>query len=122
MGEEVGGGFSRDPQRYSFSGNNASRSFDRTFLIAPAAPGSRSANAGSPYTILNDQVVLRSHSSRPGWIAEPEQSSHGRQTSSSSTSSAAVIASGIGNIPPQLGDAAALMQMKFVFGLVRAAY
>ncbi len=49
------------------NGYRHKRSFDRTFTIVPAVPGSRSSLAGFGYTILNDELVLRGYHSKPGW-------------------------------------------------------
>ncbi|KAJ3086993.1 nuclear mRNA export, poly(A)+RNA binding protein, partial [Quaeritorhiza haematococci] len=53
---------------------NLKRSFDRTFVIIPAPPNSKAMLAGYQYCIINDQLIIRSHNSRPGW-AEPQQQS-----------------------------------------------
>jgi nuclear RNA export factor len=44
------------------------RSFDRSFVIVPALPGSRAAMAGIPYSVLNDQLVLRCFHGNSEWI------------------------------------------------------
>ncbi|KAJ3216925.1 nuclear mRNA export, poly(A)+RNA binding protein [Dinochytrium kinnereticum] len=46
---------------------NTNHSFTRTFTFIPAAPGSRHEMAGWPYSILNDQLVLRAWSPRKVW-------------------------------------------------------
>ncbi|TPX30156.1 hypothetical protein SmJEL517_g06215 [Synchytrium microbalum] len=43
------------------------RSFDRVFVIIPAASGSRAANAGFPYVIMNDQWTIRTWRANPSW-------------------------------------------------------
>jgi len=43
------------------------RSFDRIFLVAPAAPGSAAANAGWPCVILSDMITLRHFSHPKAW-------------------------------------------------------
>lgn len=47
------------------------RSFDRTFLVAPAAPGSPAALAGWPCTILSDELCLRQYSGTESWSIQP---------------------------------------------------
>ncbi|KAK5667458.1 nuclear mRNA export, poly(A)+RNA binding protein, variant 2 [Batrachochytrium dendrobatidis] len=42
-------------------------SFDRTFIIVPAIPGSRSAMASLPFTITNDSWAIRRYSSNYAW-------------------------------------------------------
>ncbi|KAI9012443.1 hypothetical protein DFJ74DRAFT_683873 [Hyaloraphidium curvatum] len=46
---------------------NLRKSFSRTFLIAPAAPGSAAAQAGWGYTILNDELHVRFWSTNRAW-------------------------------------------------------
>lgn len=41
-------------------------SFDRTFLVAPSAPGSRAQSAGWNYLILSDSFIVRNYSCKPG--------------------------------------------------------
>jgi nuclear RNA export factor len=43
------------------------RSFDRTFIIIPSHPNSKAAASGIPYTLLNDQLVVRCFSSNFEW-------------------------------------------------------
>ncbi|KAI8643170.1 hypothetical protein BD408DRAFT_415388 [Parasitella parasitica] len=45
--------------------SSAPLSFDRSFLVAPAAPGSRAHNAGWSYVILNDSLIVRNFSNKP---------------------------------------------------------
>ena len=47
--------------------NQTQRSFDRTFIIIPSHPTSKAAASGIPYTLLNDQLVLRCFSSNFEW-------------------------------------------------------
>ncbi|TRM64263.1 hypothetical protein BD626DRAFT_491278 [Schizophyllum amplum] len=47
------------------------RSFDRTFMLAPAADGSRAKAAGWDVTILNDQLMVRAYSSPEVWTMGP---------------------------------------------------
>ncbi|KAL1727844.1 hypothetical protein EV714DRAFT_253365 [Schizophyllum commune] len=49
------------------------RSFDRTFLLAPAADGSRAKAAGWDVAILNDQLMVRAYSSPEVWTMGPLQ-------------------------------------------------
>jgi nuclear RNA export factor len=51
----------------SLGKNRIKRSFDRTFVLSPSVPGSRAAQAGIPYTILNDQLVLRCFTNNWEW-------------------------------------------------------
>ncbi|KDN53084.1 NTF2-like protein [Tilletiaria anomala UBC 951] len=57
------------------------RSFDRTFVVAPAAPGSTAANAGWPCVILNEQFTIRQYSGNSAWNPKPVES--GSATSAS---------------------------------------
>ena len=43
------------------------RSFDRSFILAPATDGSRTKLAGWPVVILSDQLVIRAYSSHEAW-------------------------------------------------------
>ncbi|PAV16685.1 NTF2 [Pyrrhoderma noxium] len=47
------------------------RSFDRSFLLAPAVPGSRAAAASWPMSILSDQLTVRPYSSPEAWKPGP---------------------------------------------------
>lgn len=47
--------------------NQIKRSFDRTFIIVPSNPTSKAAASGIPYTLLNDQLVIRCFSSNFEW-------------------------------------------------------
>ncbi|GJJ08185.1 hypothetical protein Clacol_002393 [Clathrus columnatus] len=47
------------------------RSFDRTFILAPALDGSRAKLAGWQVVILSDQFVIRSYSSHEAWRPGP---------------------------------------------------
>ena len=68
------GVFPSDPSDSIFPVNlNLSKSFDRTFIIAPAAPGSAAANAGWGYTIVNDQMHVRIWSQNRAWSHAEEQ-------------------------------------------------
>ncbi|KAL1922051.1 uncharacterized protein VTP21DRAFT_10693 [Calcarisporiella thermophila] len=49
-----------------------SRSFDRTFVIAPAHPGSKAQQAGWPYVIISDLLVVRFHVGNTAWQPETE--------------------------------------------------
>jgi hypothetical protein len=53
---------------FALAGNpNSKRSFDRTFILVPAVPGSRAAAAGLPVTIINDTMTLRTYSNNYAW-------------------------------------------------------
>ncbi|CAD6571634.1 MAG: nuclear mRNA export, poly(A)+RNA binding protein [Cyphobasidiales sp. Tagirdzhanova-0007] len=55
----------------------ASRSFDRTFILAPSPPGSAGANMGWPCVIISDLLVLRNWTNPVVWRVEvpsPQQS------------------------------------------------
>ncbi|KAI8878239.1 hypothetical protein K501DRAFT_326125, partial [Backusella circina FSU 941] len=41
-------------------------SFDRTFIVAPAVPGSSAHSAGWVYVILSDSLIVRNYSCKPG--------------------------------------------------------
>ncbi|KAI8893731.1 hypothetical protein BC833DRAFT_270179 [Globomyces pollinis-pini] len=43
------------------------RAFDRTFILMPSQPGSRSAIAGLPISILNDSLTIRFWNLNLGW-------------------------------------------------------
>ncbi|EJD37702.1 NTF2-like protein [Auricularia subglabra TFB-10046 SS5] len=47
------------------------RSFDRTFILAPATPGTPAHAAGWPVVILSDQLVIRALSSCEAWAPGP---------------------------------------------------
>ncbi|OZJ06377.1 hypothetical protein BZG36_00730 [Bifiguratus adelaidae] len=47
---------------------NVMRSFDRTFIVAPAAPGTRPHAAGLPYNIISDELIVRPHVGQGAWI------------------------------------------------------
>lgn len=49
---------------------NGVRSFDRTFILAPAPPGSAAAVAGWPCVIVSDMLTLRVHSDPSAWQPE----------------------------------------------------
>lgn len=43
------------------------RSFDRTFMVAPAAPNSSAARAGWPCTILTEQMTVKNYAGIDAW-------------------------------------------------------
>ncbi|KIP04393.1 hypothetical protein PHLGIDRAFT_31380 [Phlebiopsis gigantea 11061_1 CR5-6] len=47
------------------------RSFDRSFILAPAPEGSRAKQAGWDVMILSDQLVVRAYSSHEAWRPGP---------------------------------------------------
>lgn len=47
------------------------RSFDRSFVLAPASPGSRAQVNGWGVEILSDQLVIRNYSSHEAWKPGP---------------------------------------------------
>ncbi|SCV68405.1 BQ2448_526 [Microbotryum intermedium] len=49
---------------------NGVRSFDRTFILAPAPPGSPAHNAGWPCVIVSEQMTVRGYSSPIAWAPE----------------------------------------------------
>ncbi|KAI8808975.1 hypothetical protein BJ742DRAFT_257177 [Cladochytrium replicatum] len=51
---------------------NYSRSFDRTFIIAPALDRSNSELAGFPIAILQDHLVVRRRIHSPPWVNNSE--------------------------------------------------
>ncbi|GAA5835315.1 hypothetical protein JCM11251_006678 [Rhodosporidiobolus azoricus] len=77
------------------------RSFDRTFILAPSAPGSPAAVAGWPCIILSDALTLRGYSdlsfSKPRPPPQPKTAS----TSNTATHPPA------GVVPPQVAPAVA---------------
>ncbi|KAJ1788972.1 nuclear mRNA export, poly(A)+RNA binding protein [Coemansia sp. RSA 2399] len=42
-------------------------SFDRTFVLAPAPPGSTAATAGSPCIVVNDMLTIRRYNGSHSW-------------------------------------------------------
>jgi nuclear RNA export factor len=53
---------------FALAGNpNSKRSFDRTFVLVPAVPGSRASMAGLPVTIINDSMTIRTYSNNYAW-------------------------------------------------------
>jgi nuclear RNA export factor len=52
---------------FTLVGTTTKRSFDRTFILVPALPGSRAASAGLPASILNDSMVIRTYGSNHSW-------------------------------------------------------
>ncbi|KAL7314768.1 nuclear mRNA export, poly(A)+RNA binding protein [Mucor circinelloides] len=50
---------------FSEAGSSTPLSFDRSFLVAPSAPGSRAHTAGWSYVILNDSLIVRNFSNKP---------------------------------------------------------
>ncbi|KAJ3154893.1 nuclear mRNA export, poly(A)+RNA binding protein [Geranomyces michiganensis] len=89
------------------SGNTA-RSFDRTFIIVAAPPGSQAALAGIPYCVANDQLVVRSYAGNKAWAnlkAEPP-------INALPQAPAVAAAVGLPQHPPQLPDAAVLKQLQ----------
>ncbi|KAJ2402391.1 nuclear mRNA export, poly(A)+RNA binding protein [Coemansia sp. RSA 2559] len=44
-------------------------SFDRTFVLAPAPPGSTAATAGSPCIVVNDMLTIRRYNGFHNWIS-----------------------------------------------------
>ena len=63
------------------------RSFDRTFIVAPVAPGSQAANAGWPCVILSDQLTVRHYAGTAAW--SPDALPTGEVTATAPTPSAA---------------------------------
>ncbi|KAL9554098.1 hypothetical protein MBANPS3_002964 [Mucor bainieri] len=51
---------------FNEAGSSTPLSFDRSFLVAPSAPGSRAHAAGWSYVILNDALIVRNFSNKPG--------------------------------------------------------
>ncbi|KDE09703.1 hypothetical protein MVLG_00106 [Microbotryum lychnidis-dioicae p1A1 Lamole] len=49
---------------------NGVRSFDRTFILAPAPPSSSAHNAGWPCVIVSEQMTVRGYSSPIAWAPE----------------------------------------------------
>ncbi|KAI8998170.1 hypothetical protein BC832DRAFT_566370 [Gaertneriomyces semiglobifer] len=68
FGEEISGG-----ARGFGRSHSELRSFDRTFIIVPAAPGSRAAMAGLPYVVINDQWTLRQYAGNSAWYRLDQQ-------------------------------------------------
>lgn len=49
------------------------RSFDRTFVVAPAPPGSMAANLGWPCVIISDQLTIRNYAGISAWSPQAQQ-------------------------------------------------
>ncbi|KAI8918953.1 hypothetical protein BC831DRAFT_481597 [Entophlyctis helioformis] len=94
------------------------RSFDRTFVIIPAPPGSRSAMANLPFTIINDAWVVRHYTNNYAWYHTGDAPPNA--TSESVHIPAAALPPPAGQQPPavqvspwpQLPDPATLQQLK----------
>ncbi|KAJ2841407.1 nuclear mRNA export, poly(A)+RNA binding protein [Coemansia brasiliensis] len=48
-------------------------SFDRTFMLVPAPPGSSAAAVGSPCVITNDQLTIRRYNGFHSWLPMPAE-------------------------------------------------
>lgn len=59
------------------------RSFDRTFIVAPSAPGSAAQQAGWPCVILSEQLTVRHYSGVQAWRPGPLASGSAPQAGSS---------------------------------------
>ncbi|KAF8969136.1 hypothetical protein BDZ97DRAFT_1796150 [Flammula alnicola] len=57
--------------QFTETGTGGIRSFDRTFMLVPAAEGSRAKTNGWDIVILSDQWTIRSYSSHEAWKAGP---------------------------------------------------
>ncbi|KAF8935066.1 nuclear mRNA export, poly(A)+RNA binding protein [Haplosporangium bisporale] len=81
-------------------GRGYTKSFDRSFIIAPAPPNSSAAQHGWKCLIISDQLTVRQHNGHEAWQPEPEL--HVPGTVSSAVSSAFNAAGGA----PPMADAA----------------
>ncbi|KAG0335187.1 nuclear mRNA export, poly(A)+RNA binding protein [Podila humilis] len=77
-------------QGRSPNGREYTKSFDRSFIIAPAPPTSSAAQHGWKCLIISDQLIVRQHSGHDAWKPEPELST----TVASAATSAFNAASG----------------------------
>ncbi|KNC96593.1 uncharacterized protein SPPG_08177 [Spizellomyces punctatus DAOM BR117] len=85
------------------------RSFDRTFIIVPAVPGSRSAMAGLPYSVVNDQLTVRAWASNRAWVQPTDKATSGEIAQTPAVN---------GSVPaPQLPDIATLRALQLQHGL-----
>ncbi|KAG8921064.1 nuclear mRNA export, poly(A)+RNA binding protein [Tulasnella sp. 419] len=50
---------------------NGFRSFDRSFVLAPATEGSRAQQNGWPCVVLSDQLVVRNFAGNEAWVPGP---------------------------------------------------
>lgn len=57
--------------------NSGKKSFDRTFVLAPAAPGSRAMAKGYPVCIVNDMLVIRHFEAEPAWLQQVDRAQPG---------------------------------------------
>ncbi|KAF9391186.1 nuclear mRNA export, poly(A)+RNA binding protein [Podila verticillata] len=92
----VHGEYEQTPVR----GRGYTKSFDRSFIIAPAPPNSSAAQHGWKCLIISDQLTVRQHNGHEAWQPEPEL--HVPGTVSSAVSSAFNAAGGA----PPMTDAA----------------
>lgn len=81
---------------YAEAPSQGVRSFDRTFLVAPAVPGSEAATHGWPCTIVSDQLTVRHYSLPDAWRSDSLPT---------------------GDVPPDAGAAAPVPQQTPVAGL-----
>ncbi|KAI8824382.1 uncharacterized protein EV422DRAFT_519926 [Fimicolochytrium jonesii] len=56
---------------------NTNRSFDRTLVLVTPPPGSRSAAAGLPYSVSNDQLNIRAYAGNKAWASITETAPNG---------------------------------------------
>ncbi|KAJ3153566.1 nuclear mRNA export, poly(A)+RNA binding protein [Geranomyces variabilis] len=96
---------------------NTNRSFDRTFVIVAAPPGSQAALAGIPYCVANDQMVVRSYAGNKAWANIKADTQHAQTPSLSSSSSLPATLPpqahpGAPPHPAQLPDATVLKQLQ----------
>ncbi|KAG0055901.1 nuclear mRNA export, poly(A)+RNA binding protein [Gryganskiella cystojenkinii] len=57
--------------------NGKNKSFDRSFIIAPAPPNSQAAMRGWKCLIITDQLTVRSYNGSSAWQPEPEPGTTG---------------------------------------------
>ncbi|KAI0072752.1 NTF2-like protein [Panus rudis PR-1116 ss-1] len=80
------------------------RSFDRSFILAPAPEGSRAKLAGWDIMILSDQLSVRAYSSHEAWRPGPMRVQAGEQLPSTSTRTATASTPATINEPNNLAS------------------
>ncbi|KAF8588268.1 NTF2-like protein [Ramaria rubella] len=82
------------------------RSFDRSFILAPAADDSRAKMTGWPVVILSDQLVIRAYSSHEAWTPGPIRMPPQESAPTSSEHTSIQTQPTLLNIPPMASQPA----------------
>ncbi|KAJ3022417.1 nuclear mRNA export, poly(A)+RNA binding protein [Thoreauomyces humboldtii] len=91
--------------------NEPTRGFTRTFVIVPPVAGSRSALAGLPYSVVNDELTIRHHRPNRQW-AQFEAPPARAQSSFSQQQYPIPSLPTIAAHPPQLPDPSVMAQLQ----------